>query len=213
MSENDTRDTEDAAGGGGERDEAFAVANRPDPGDLARMVVDPAFNAVLAVQSVIPPVGAALDVNALADELEAQCRAASAGNLARHEALLTAHAHTLDALFTQLVWRAAVGAEHALPRTEAYLRLALKAQAQCRATVEALAAMKRPPLVIAQQANVANGPQQVNNNLVVRENPGEQNKLLEQGGDERLDPGAAQEAGGGDLAVASVGAVDRAEDS
>ena len=44
-----------------------------------------------------------------------------------------------------------------------YLRLALKAQAQSRATAEALAAIKQGPVVIARQANIAHGPQQVNN--------------------------------------------------
>jgi transposase InsO family protein len=47
------------------------------------------------------------------------------------------------------------------------MRLALKAQSQCRATVEALAEMKNPkPVAYVQQANIANGPQQVNNNGV-----------------------------------------------
>jgi hypothetical protein len=43
------------------------------------------------------------------------------------------------------------------------MRLALKAQAQCRATIETLATMKNPPLVIAKQANISAGHQQVNN--------------------------------------------------
>ena len=41
--------------------------------------------------------------------------------------------------------------------------LALKAQSQSRATVEALAAVKSPPVVLANQMNVANGSQQDNN--------------------------------------------------
>lgn len=42
-----------------------------------------------------------------------------------------------------------------------FTRLALKAQGQCRATVETLAAIKNPPVVFARQANIAHGPQQV----------------------------------------------------
>jgi len=41
----------------------------------------------------------------------------------------------------------------------------LKAQSQCRATLEALAAIKNPPIVYARQANIAAGPQQVNNGV------------------------------------------------
>jgi len=47
---------------------------------------------------------------------------------------------------------------------EIYLRLALKAQAQCRTTVETLVEMKNPrPVAFVSQANISNGPQQVNN--------------------------------------------------
>jgi hypothetical protein len=46
---------------------------------------------------------------------------------------------------------------------DTYLRLALKAQSQCRATLETLATIKNPPIVYARQANIANGPQQINN--------------------------------------------------
>jgi len=48
------------------------------------------------------------------------------------------------------------------------MRLAFKAQAQCRATVETLAEMKNPhPFAFVKQANIANGPQQVNNGASV----------------------------------------------
>jgi hypothetical protein len=35
------------------------------------------------------------------------------------------------------------------------MRLALRAQGQCRATLETLAVMKSPPTVFARQANIA----------------------------------------------------------
>ncbi len=44
---------------------------------------------------------------------------------------------------------------------ESHRRLALKAQAQCRATIETLADMKNPLVVIARKANIANKPQHV----------------------------------------------------
>jgi hypothetical protein len=43
------------------------------------------------------------------------------------------------------------------------MRLALKAQGQCRATLETLAVLKNPPTVFAKQANIAAGAQQVTN--------------------------------------------------
>jgi hypothetical protein len=46
---------------------------------------------------------------------------------------------------------------------ETYLRLALKAQSQCRATLETLAAIRNPqPVAFVRQANIAHGPQQLN---------------------------------------------------
>src|SRR6266498_1544147 len=105
-----------------------------------------------------------LTVNALIDELQRHCDAANTGNLGREEAMLTAQAHTLDVLFNTLARRAA-GREY-LAQYEAFMRLALKAQSQCRTTVETLAAIKNPQTVaFVRQANIAAGPQQVNNGI------------------------------------------------
>jgi hypothetical protein len=76
--------------------------------------------------------------------------------------MLTAQAHTLDAIFHRLAQKA-THSEY-LNELDANLRLALKAQSQCRTTLETLAAIKNPqPLAFVRQANIAHGPQQVNN--------------------------------------------------
>ena len=97
------------------------------------------------------------------------------------------------------------------------MRIALRAQSQCRAALETLAAIKNPPMVIAKQANVTTGPQQVNNGVALgpshtRENEFGQSKLLETSNGERMDPGAASTASGGDQALAAVGGIHGAED-
>ena len=96
-----------------------------------------------------------------------------------------------------------------------YLRLALKAQSQCRATLETLATIKNPPVIYAKQANIANGPQQVNNGSLPASVGGETsiepNKLLEQQHGERLDTGTQSAAIGADKAMATVGTIERAE--
>ena len=54
-----------------------------------------------------------------------------------------------------------------LKQWEAYMRIGMKAQNQCRMTLETLATIKNPPVVIARQANINNGGrQQVNNGVV-----------------------------------------------
>jgi hypothetical protein len=108
---------------------------------------------------------------------------------------------------------------------ETYLRLALKAQSQCRATVETLAAIKNPPVVFARQANINNGgqqqvnnggaPPQANNSAQAHASAHAANsqvsptELLEAIDVQRLDTGAAQAAGRANKVLAPVGAVNR----
>jgi len=63
-----------------------------------------------------------------------------------------------------------------VPVAEPYLRLALKAQSQSRASIESLAQIKNPPVVYARQAYLANGPQQVNNGVAAPRAP--ENEIL-----------------------------------
>lgn len=94
-------------------------------------------------------------------------------------------------------------------RSVRYLRLALKAQSQRRATLETLATIKNPPVIYAKQANIANGPQQVNNGTMPApagwENSIEPNKLLEQQHEQRLDTGTQGTTIGADSAMATLG--------
>ena len=93
-----------------------------------------------------------------------QAKATHAGDLSGAETLLTAQAMALDAIFCELARRSAVNMGEYLDASERYMRLALKAQGQCRATLETLAAIKNPPVVFAKQANINNGGQQQVNN-------------------------------------------------
>ncbi len=72
---------------------------------------------------------------------------------------------------------------------ERFFKLAMKAQNQCRMTLETLAAVKNPPVVFARQANIANGPQQVNNTLhaPARETETLPSKLVEHSNETPMD--------------------------
>ena len=83
-----------------------------------------------------------------------------AGNMSRVEIMLTNQALTLDAIFNNMAQRS--GRQESFKGIEVLMRLALKAQAQSRSTAEALALLKNPQPYI-RQANIAQGPQQVNN--------------------------------------------------
>jgi hypothetical protein len=127
--------------------------------------------------------------------------------------MLTTQAHTLDLLFHRLLRNATANLGHYPETVERYMRLALKAQAQCRATAETLHEMKYPkPVAFVQQANIANGPQQVNNGQA-RARAGEfrelPNELLEQTDGKRLDVSPAKGTIRSDSTVAPVDAVNR----
>ena len=83
------------------------------------------------------------------------------GNLARLERMLTSQAIALDTIFNKLAVRAS-NAEY-IKNYESFMRLAFKAQAQARSTVEALAMLKHPQPYISQTNIGQVGHNQVNN--------------------------------------------------
>lgn len=95
---------------------------------------------------------------------------------------------------------------------ERVFRLAFRSQAQSRATIEALGALKNPPMVFAKQANLSAGPQQVNNGHFetstragAREKDSTvQNELLEQTYGERLERGTASGTSRSDTELEAV---------
>ncbi len=146
--------------------------------------------------------------------------AVNAGDLAQVEGMLLSQASALNAIFASLARRAAQSLDTNMVGADFNLRLALKAQSQSRATLETLANIKNPKAVaFVRQANIANGPQQVNNNgnTLAQATPhAEQthsapNELLENLHGERLDFGTQGTAGRIDPQLATVGAVDRAD--
>lgn len=151
-----------------------------------------------------------LDVPELVATLRNQAKAANSGDLAHAEAMLMNQATALQSLFARLTERG-MHADY-INNFEAFLRMALRAQAQCRATLETLATIKNPPIIYARQANIANGPQQVNNGTHAAEKAIEQSELL--GGSNELLPDARTSgiAGGIDSAMATLGAINRATD-
>jgi hypothetical protein len=128
------------------------------------------------------------DVNALTKILSQQTADVVGGNMTRPEAMLLSQAHTLDALFNSLVMKG-LNQSH-MPHYESFLRLAYKAQAQCRSTLQTLSDIKNPSVVYARQANITNGNQQINNGVSAprtQENQNYSNELLEHTHGERLD--------------------------
>jgi hypothetical protein len=75
-------------------------------------------------------------------------------------------------------------------------------------TLETLAALKNPtPTVIAKQANITTGPQQVNNALSAPEKQLMPNELLEAKNGKWMDPRAPSKAGSTHSVVEAMGAL------
>jgi hypothetical protein len=166
---------------------------------MARYWLKPEFLAADAIQSLTRIGGEPASLNELVLELESLAEEAKKGDSDRAHSLLTAQSHTLDAIFHSLIIRGQHNISHGYSETgREYLKLAMRAQAQCRATVDSLIAAKRPSI---RQTNIAH-QQQVNNFPP--------NELMEQQ-DERMDPGTPSEAVKGGQALETVGEEHGAE--
>jgi hypothetical protein len=83
------------------------------------------------------------------------------GDLSMASRMLAAQAVTLDAMLTELARRAALNIGEHLDAVDRYGRLALKAQANCRATLEALAKLHQPREQTVRHVHVNEGGQAV----------------------------------------------------
>jgi len=126
----------------------------------AKMAIRPDVRAAFVVSEF----GGHSDVAALAVQLEIGMNDVSKNDLRQCEAMLYCQAHALQAIFVDALLQ--VKEQGWFSNSEAYMRIGLKAQSQCRATLETLAQIKNPPVVFARQANIAQGPQQVNNGMM-----------------------------------------------
>ncbi len=176
-------------------------------------------NTVTAIKFAAGNFGT-LNLNDSISVMKSKVDKVAAGDLGDVEATLTAQAATLDAVFNELARRASLNMGEHLNATETYLRLALKAQAQCRATLETLAEVKYPKAAtFVRQQNVAY-QQQVNNSgdnatstragAPAHERASNQsNELLEASHGERLDPGAKSTSTAVDSSMAAMGKIHR----
>jgi hypothetical protein len=183
----------------------------------AKLVIHPSANAALVIAEFGDHFGD-FNVGELAARLKDGMNDISNNDLRSCEAMLYGQAQALQAIFVDALLQ--VKKQGWFSTSEAYMRMGLKAQSQCRATLETLATIKNPPVVYARQANIAQGPQQVNNGMTPAgeprargKNENTPNELLEEKPHERLDTGTPGAAVGADTHLAAVGENDRTEDA
>ena len=144
---------------------ATPPATTPDKRTLEphELVLSPMVQSAIGIEAWGKFAGA-IDLAELLEGQREQFKKVQAGDMQPVEAMLYGQAKTLEAIFTSLARQAAHN--DGLKQFQVNLTLALKAQAQCRATLEALAEIKNPrPVAFVKQANISSGPQQVNNGM------------------------------------------------
>jgi len=194
---------------------------------VAQCAVDGIVSNARTLVSFGSPTFGELSLTECAVVLRETAKRLNDGDLSAAVTMLSCQAVTLNAMFGELARRAGLNMGENLGSTETYMRLALKAQSQCRATLETLAAIKNPPIVFARQANINNGgQQQVNNGAAPTQGPARAgahagptasapNELLEDGshGSKQLDTRAAATTGRGNQGLEAVGEVNRPADA
>jgi hypothetical protein len=148
--------------------DALLVEQSPDETGamaMARKVLDPGFRHAVTASSFAGKVlGNSIEHPGLMDYVHHVLKVgdkAEAGDLAIASRLLASQAITLDSMFTELSRRTALNMGEYIDAAERYGRLALKAQSNCRATLEALAKLHQPREQTVRHVHVNEGGQAV----------------------------------------------------
>ncbi|MFM9428616.1 hypothetical protein RCH10_005079 [Variovorax sp. GrIS 2.14] len=193
----------------------------------ARAMVLPSINAAMVIEAFEGNLlGKDTSLEGLVESLRDSMDRTKGGDLSTVEAMLVGQATALQTIFVSLARRAQL--QQSQRNLEAFLGLALKVQAQSRATITALVDLKFPrqQATFVKQANIAAGNQQVNNGGVPKstregahthgkETASVQNKLLEADHGQPggwVDRGPAATATRGDSAMEAVVKVHRPDE-
>lgn len=172
---------------------ADSVSGRTEEEKLAHIALSPEFKAAITSKAYAPAIGDQ-DLAAILQRLGELSSRVTTGKTDDVESMLAVQALTLDSIFHRLALQAERNIGQYPKAVDTYLRLALKAQSQSRATAEALAAMKSPRQYIS-QTNVA-GAMQINIDL---EKP-------------NVDRGAKSKDAASDTSVEALGEVHGSQD-
>lgn len=179
---------------------------------VAEIYLLPDINAARLMLAYNPK--SSLDLVEVSEKMREHAQAVNDGDLSQAEAMLMNQAQALQAMFVNLAERA--NGQTGLAQIQTMMGLALKAQSQCRATLQTLVDVKYPrQATFIKQANIAN-QQQINNGTPPTGEPSREektipsNELLEDQHGKRMDTGKTSAASGADPQLETVGAVHRA---
>lgn len=133
------------------------------PRNVARFATSAPVNAAAVVQQyAAQPFGPELDLESTVLALTESMDQVTGGEMKTAEAMLMGQAMALQAMYVHMARR--VLQQPSQKHLEGFFAMALRAQNQCRMTIETLGELKHPRQVaFVRQTNVAGGHQQVNN--------------------------------------------------
>lgn len=172
--------------------------DQPPEALVAHLVTDGLFNnAIVVTEFSKSYMGDDVSLTRCMEALQEKTEAIYGNDMKNMETLLMSQALALDTMFAALARRAKLTLDHHIDMGDKVLRLALKAQSQCRTTLETLANIKNPQPYIqhnrAQYQQVNNGATLPPEALPARENQKQTNELLDAlNAPERLDFSATQ---------------------
>lgn len=178
--------------------------------EYGRLITKPEIHGFRVIKAAEEPgLASQIDTPGLISALQEQIQTVNSGDLKHAEAMLITQATSLQTLYSRLAERAM--AQDSLLAMEPLLKLALRCQNQSRQTLETLAAVRNPPLVVARQANIGANVQ-VNNGTgapCAGKNDNEQTQLISEDHGTTMDSSGAAAPIGIDPAMETVGALDR----
>ena len=183
---------------------------------LTEVQLSPTILNTFTAQSFLKSFAGEVDLTEAVTVMQEKSDKVINGDLNELESTLTAQVVSLNAIFSTLARRSANNMGHDLKTVEIYMRLALKAQAQCARAIEVLSALKNPPVIFAKQANIANGHQQVNNgNQPTRTGKtlNSSNELLNEDSNATLDTRGTTEASSVNQDMAAVETLNGGKDN
>lgn len=183
---------------------------------IATFALKSSVNSAAVVEKFAANLFPGLELGTLQQELSACLRKVAGGNMAQAETMLMGQAIALQSIFLNMARR--VPGQEYVSGMQNFLGMALKAQNQCRMTLETLNELKNPrqvAFVRTDQTNIAQN-QQVNNRRTSRtrqKSKKRPNKLLEQSDGNRLDSAAAPVTELDDPAMAALEKIDGADNA
>lgn len=196
--------------------EIFVENESEVPLATARQITDPRIASALIEVAVAKKLtGVELDLTKTRRVLLEAADKIKGGDLSDVESMLYSQASALNLMFAEMSRMALSNIYNGqtFEGGKAYMGLALKAQNQSRMTLETLGNIKNPPIVYAKQANITNGPQQVNNGTAPRSPATEKekppSKVLEQIHEQRMDSGTQGKTDTGHSAVEAMATRNR----